>query len=354
MPSTSSARPPVRATTSGAPPARASRATIPNGSYSEGMTTTPARCTRSRRPVVGQEAGDGDQVGDARHVDLRLQLGEVAAAAADHALDAGDPRAQQPHRRRQDLEALLVLHAAPRDHERWTPPGHLAGRPPRRVDAVGDQVRALGRELEAVDDLADHEPRVGEDGTGAVGEPGLDGVHRARLARRDAPAVLAALGRVERGDERGVVQRRQRVGGPRHLPVVGVDDVRRPPGETGRQLDEVVVRRGDAGDEVVVGQPRQVGAGAQHAHAADDTVGGRPRVAQREQGDVVAGGGQRLAQPVDVRPDPADRPGRELPGQHQDPHGADVTRVAVRPDRGASVHSPSVRAGGPRPPSAFG
>ena len=31
---------------------------------------------------------------------------------------------------------------------------------------------------------------------------------------------------------------------------------------------------------------------------------------------------ERLAQPVDVGGDAADRPGRELPGQHQDPHRA--------------------------------
>ena len=40
--------------------------------------------------------------------------------------------------------------------------------------------------------------------------------------------------RVERGDERGVVQRGQRVGGPRDLPVVGVDDVGTPVAEPRR------------------------------------------------------------------------------------------------------------------------
>jgi hypothetical protein len=35
----------------------ASRATMPNGSYSDGMTTTPARCTRSRRRSSDKKPG---------------------------------------------------------------------------------------------------------------------------------------------------------------------------------------------------------------------------------------------------------------------------------------------------------
>ena len=164
---------------------------MPNGSYSDGITTTPARCTRSRRRSSDRKPGMSIEVGDALEVDLRLQLGEVAAAPADDALDPGHARAQQPHRRRQDLEALLVLHPPPREHERRSAAGDLARRPPRRVDAVRDQVRALRRQLEAVDDLADHEARVGEHGRRRVGEPRLDGVDRARRARRHPPAVLA-------------------------------------------------------------------------------------------------------------------------------------------------------------------
>jgi hypothetical protein len=43
----------VRATTVGAPEAIASRATIPNGSYSEGITTHPARCSIERSSSSG-------------------------------------------------------------------------------------------------------------------------------------------------------------------------------------------------------------------------------------------------------------------------------------------------------------
>ena len=189
---------------------------------------------RVAQPVVGEEAGEVDEIADALEVDLRLQLGEVAAAAADDALDARHPCPQQPHRPGEDLEALLVLDPAPREHERRAPSRRLAGRPPRRVDAVGDQVGALGGQLEAADHLADEELRAGEHLGGVVGEPRLDGVDRARLAGRHPAAVLAALGGVEGGDELGGVQRRQRVGGPGDVPVVGVDDVGAPVAELRR------------------------------------------------------------------------------------------------------------------------
>ena len=43
----------------------------------------------------------------------------------------------------------------------------------------------------------------------SMGQPRLDAVDRARLAGRHVAAVAAALGAVERGDERGAVQRRR-------------------------------------------------------------------------------------------------------------------------------------------------
>ena len=137
----------------------------------------------------------------------------------------GDAVRRRVHGPGEDLEALLVLDAAPREHQRLAGAGRLARRPPRRVDAVGDEVGALRRELEAADDLADHEPGVGQHLVGAVGEPRLDGVDRARLAGGHPSAVVAAAGAMERGDQRGIEQRGERVGGPGHLPVVGVDDV---------------------------------------------------------------------------------------------------------------------------------
>ena len=321
VPSISSASPPVRATTSGRPAGQRLQGDDAERLVERGDGHAPCPVDHVAQAVVGEEAGQVDEVADALEVDLRLQLGQVAAAPADDALDARHPRAQQAHRPGQHLEPLLVLHPAPREHERRPAAGELARRPPRRVDAVGDQVGAFGRELEPVDDLADHELGVGQHLGGVVGQPRLDGVDRARLAGRDAAAVAPALGRVERGDEAGAEQRRQRVGGPGDLPVVAVHDVGGPAAlEAGDELDQVVVGGGDAGDEVVVGQPRQVGARPQHAHAVDRAVGRCAGVRQREQDDVVAGPGERLAQPVDVGGDAAHRAGWELPRQHQDPH----------------------------------
>ena len=332
VPSMSSASPPVRATTSGAPPASASRATIPNGSYSDGMTTHPARWTVSRSRSSGRKPGQVDEVADALEVDLRLQLGEVAAAAADDALDARHPRPQQPHRPGEDLEALLVLDPAPREHERRPAARRLARRPPVGSMPLGIRwVRSAGSSNPPID-LADDELRAGEHLGGVVGEPRLDGVDRARLAGRHPAAVLAALGGVERGDELGAVQRRQRVGGPGDLPVVGVDDVGAPVAEPGGELHEVVVGRGDPGDELVVGQPRQIGAGPQHADGADGAVGRGARVGQGEQHDVVAGAASAWLSPSTwAATPPTDRGGnsqvsiRTRIGAHPNPAGVGLS-----------------------------
>ena len=104
--------------------------------------------------------------------------------------------------RDEDLEALLVLDPSPRHDERLALAGRRRQLPERRVDAVGHQVDLLHRELEAADDLADHEPRTRDHLASLVGEPPLDRVDRRRHAHRDVAAVPAPLGRVDRGHER--------------------------------------------------------------------------------------------------------------------------------------------------------
>ena len=97
--------------------------------------------------VVGHEAGEVDDVADAFHVDLRLQLGEVAAASGDHAAEAGQPVAQVADGPGEHLEALLVLDPTPRDDERLSV-ARRGGRgrlPLPGVDAVGHQVDLLRR-----------------------------------------------------------------------------------------------------------------------------------------------------------------------------------------------------------------
>ena len=101
--------------------------------------------------VVGDEAGQVDDVGDALDVDLGLQLGQVAAPAGDDAAHVGHPAAQLGDGPDQHLEALLVLHPAPRHHQRLALGRVLGGqRPQRRIDAVGHQVHLLDGQLEAV------------------------------------------------------------------------------------------------------------------------------------------------------------------------------------------------------------
>ena len=190
VPSSSSASPPVRAAMSGAPPARVSRATMPNGSYSDGITTQPARWIVSRSFTSGGSRRAHD-VAHTLDVDLRLEFGQVAAPAGDDALDVGHARAHRAHRPGEDLEPLLVLDAAPREHERPPAVGMLARRPPRRIDAVGHLVHPFRGDLEPGDHLAGHERRRRDDVARRVGDPRLDGVDRARVALRDAAAVAA-------------------------------------------------------------------------------------------------------------------------------------------------------------------
>ena len=344
VPSTSSARPPVRATTSGAPPASASRATMPNGSYSDGMTTHPARWTSVAQLVVGQEAGEVDEVADALEVDLRLQLGQVAAAAADDALDAGHARAQQPHRPGEHLEALLVLHAAPREHERLA----AAGRPrpstttsgrcrwgsggcaPAGSSKPSTTSRTMNRELAST-------------AVGAVGEPRLDGVDRARLARRDPPAVVAALGasgtwrRAWRRTASASVSAAQATCQSWAWTTSGRHGTSRADSWTRWWFAEATrATRSSSGSH-----GRSVRARSTRTPPTI-AVGRRPRVAQREQGDVVAGGGQRLAEPVDVGARPRRPTGAGTPRSASGPASAPtLTRGPSARSRPVVVHSPS-------------
>ena len=270
--------------------------------------------------VVAQEAGQVNEIADALDVDLGLELGEVAPAPADDALDARDARSQPRHCRRQQLEALLVLDAPPGDHQRLTLGRILAARPPRRVDAVRHAVGLLRGQLEADQHLIGHEAGAGNHGVGPVGQPGLHRVHGGGHARWHPAPVATTLGRVERGDQPDAVQRGERVGGPGNLPIVGVDDIGPPVGQLAGELHDVMVGRCRLGHEILVGQPRQIGAGATDGDATIDGDRRRLRVGQGEDHDLVARLGQGMAQPVDVSGDTADVSRRVLPGQHQDAH----------------------------------
>ena len=299
MPSTISARPPVRATTIGAPAAIASSATMPNGSYSDGITTHPARWSRSRSSSSGTKPGELHDVADALDVDLHLQFRQVRATAGD---DAADARARggaaapigaastwkpfsyctRPHASTSGSRGLIGA------GRRWRPHRRCRRRSGTRwTFSDGSSKPSITS--------SHHEPRAGDHLAGLVREPPLDGVDRRRLPLRHVPAVAAPLGGVDGGDERHVPQRLQRVAGPGDEPVVGVDDVGPPVAEPRGQLGELVVGRGHAGDDVVVGEPGQVGAGPEHAHAVDDRVVAARRGGAAEHDDLVAGPGHAPA-----------------------------------------------------------
>ena len=155
---------------------------------------------------------------------------------------------------------------------------------------LGIRWRALGGELEAVDDLADHEPRVGEDVVGAVGEPRLDGVDRARLARRDAPAVLAALG------ARGTWRRAGRRAASASVSAAQATCQSWAWTTSGRhgRAGSTAGRGGGSPTRPGRRGRRRAATAGRCGHAArarrrSIAVGRRSRVGQREQRDVVAG-----------------------------------------------------------------
>ena len=154
VPSRSSASPPVRAAIERRAAGQGLQGDDAERLVQRGDHDAAGAVDRVAELHVGEEADEPDDVADALDVDLRLELGEVAAAAGDDALDVGHAGAQRAHRPGEDLEPLLVLDAAPREHERPAAVGMLAGRPPRRIDAVGHVVHPLRGDLEPGDHLA--------------------------------------------------------------------------------------------------------------------------------------------------------------------------------------------------------
>ena len=75
------------------------------------------------------------------------------------------------------------------------------------VDAVGDHVDLVPRELKRVDDLAPHELRAADDPGRLVREPPLDAVDGGRLAGTDVPTAASPFGGVDGGHERHLTAR---------------------------------------------------------------------------------------------------------------------------------------------------
>ena len=203
------------------------------------------------------------------------------------------------------LEALLVLHPSPGDDERLvaarggrrTVPGpQSSGSTPFgttwTLSAGSSNAPTTSSRMNAEQQITC---------AGLVGEPPLDAVDRRRLAR-------AAGGRRRgRARWRGWWRR-----GARPTATCSVSPAQatsqswawttsgRQSSRRGGERHEVVVGAGHAGDEVVVGEPGQVGAGPEHPHAVDDRVVGGVGVVQREDDDLVPGPGQGSGQAVGV------------------------------------------------------
>ena len=297
-----------------------------------------------RRPqlVVGQEAGKLHDVAHALEVDLRLELGKVRPASGDHTHDPRDTGAQRGHRTREHLEALLVLHTSPGEHDRpvgGRPAidrtdlivdleldrigGLVAGPdpPPTRIDTVRDPADESGVELEPSGDLADHQSGAGDDTARPERQPPLDGVDVDRLTGGEVTAVASALGAVQRRDERDAEHRGEHVGSPADVPVVGVDDVGDPVTEPRRSPDEGVVGGGGTRDLGAGVQPGHVDVGPHDPHPLDDLVDRARGVGAGEQHDIVPGAHHRPREAVDVGGHAAGGPWRVLPRKHQDAHG---------------------------------
>lgn len=242
--------------------------------------------------VTGDEAGEVDEVADALHIDLQLQLGQVGAPPGDDAVDPRHPVAEAGDGPGEDLETLLVGDAAPGDDEDLTRRRFVTGRPSFDAHPVGHTCDPVGRQLETVDHLLGHEVRQADDARRPVRQPGLDRVDRRRIAGRHLTAVPTPFGAVEGDHQRCPAEIGERVGRPRHVPVVGMDHVGPPPVEQAEQLHEVMVGRGRLGDGVVGGQPGQLGRGPQHTHALDGLVGRRAPGPGGEDGDLVPGPGK--------------------------------------------------------------
>ena len=203
------------------------------------------------------------------------------------------------------------------------------GGPLGEVDAVGQHVDLVDRQLEQPGHLPPHVLRAGDHAAGLVGQPPLDRVDRRAEVVGQPALVPAGLGGVHGGDDRHLERRAQVGRGVRHQPVVGVNHLGAPgAAEAERGAGDRVVERHRPGQEALV--RRHLGVVVRHthhAHAVHDLVvrqalGARVR---RDHRDVVAGRGLRLGQGVHVPTQAAVDQRRVLPRQMQHTHGRQGT-----------------------------
>ncbi len=94
------------------------------------------------------------------------------------------------------------------------------------VDAIGDDVDLVERRAEVVVDLAGHKARTGDHPPGFVGQSPLQAIDPLGMAIiADISLAAAALGGVDRGDQRAMPGVLERDTDRRVQPIVGVDQV---------------------------------------------------------------------------------------------------------------------------------
>ena len=204
---------------------------MPNGSYSDGMTTTPARWASG-----AELARRGRSRAGRRCRSRPRRRSATAGRAGSCPRPAITPRTCGTAPRTSCIERASTWKpfsycTLPQDSdERLARDRRRAsgGCPVRRVDAVGDAGDVLGVEFESRDQLLDHEAGRRDQPVGLEREPPLDRVDVGGIAERQLPAVPHPFGAVHRRHERHPVDGGERVGGPSGPPVVAVDDVGAP------------------------------------------------------------------------------------------------------------------------------
>ena len=184
---------------------------MPKGSYSDGIDDHAGPVGERPQRRVGDVSGEVDDVADTLHVDLRLEVGQVAAASGDHAADvrapcrgpgaSTGPAPGSPSRTARCPTTTRAARARLQDRS--------GGCQYVRVDAVGDALHVVGVEFETGDELFDHEPSRRDEAIGLERQPPLDRVDVGRIAERQLTAVAHAFGAVHGEHERNGVHRRR-------------------------------------------------------------------------------------------------------------------------------------------------
>ena len=219
----------------------------------------------------------------------------------------------------QCLEALLVLDPSPGDDERLVAPAAVVGRssaPVVRSTPFGTTLTLSAGSSEARRPPRRMKLEQQMTWRGLVREPPLDAVDGRRLARRQVPPPRPRSVAWMRGDE-GAPQLTCSV-----LPAHATSQSwacttsGRQPSRRAAAVTRWLAGAGHVGDEVVVGEPGQLGLGPDHPHPVDDRVLRGVGWCSVRTTTSRPAPGQGSGQAVRMGRDAADRPAVGTPRQH--------------------------------------